>query len=51
MMKVAVCGAWHVHAVDYTKKAVEKETGVEVLSIVTLDVIDGKVVIKKTIED
>ena len=30
MMKVAVCGAWHVHAVDYTKKAVEKE-GVAVL--------------------
>ena len=30
MMKVAICGAWHVHAVDYTKKAVEKD-GVEVL--------------------
>lgn len=33
------------------KKIVEEETGVEVLSIVKLDVIDGKVVIEKTIED
>ena len=33
------------------KKIVEKETGVEVLSIVKLDVVDGKVVIEKTIED
>ena len=33
------------------KKFVEEQTGIEVLSIVTLDVIDGKVVIKKTIED
>lgn len=33
------------------KEIVEKETGVEVLSIVKLDVIDGKVVIEKTIED
>ena len=33
------------------KKFVEEETGIEVLSIVTLDVIDGKVVIQKTIED
>ena len=33
------------------KKLVEEETGIEVLSIVTLDVIDGKVVIQKTIED
>ena len=33
------------------KEIVEKETGVDVLSIVKLDVIDGKVVIEKTIED
>ena len=33
------------------KKIVEQETGLELLSIVTLDVIDGKVVIQKTIED
>ena len=33
------------------KKTVEEETGVEVLSIVKLDVIDGKVVIQSTIED
>ena len=33
------------------KEFVEKETGMEVLSIVKLDVIDGKVVIEKTIED
>ena len=33
------------------KAFVEKETGVEVLSIIKLDVIDGKVVIEKTIED
>ena len=33
------------------KEIVEKETGVEVLSIIKLDVIDGKVVIEKTIED
>ena len=33
------------------KKFVEEQTGIEVLSIVTLDVIDGKVVIQKTIED
>ena len=33
------------------KKIVEKETGVEVISIVKLDVIDGKVVIEKTIDD
>ncbi|WP_405294616.1 hypoxanthine/guanine phosphoribosyltransferase [Methanobrevibacter sp.] len=33
------------------KKIVEEETGVDVLSIVKLDVIDGKVVIEKTIED
>ena len=30
---------------------VKKETGVDVISIVKLDVIDGKVVIEKTIED
>lgn len=29
-MKVAVCGAWHVHATDYTNRALETE-GVEVL--------------------
>ena len=22
-MKVAICGVWHVHAKDYTKKAME----------------------------
>ena len=33
------------------KEFVEKETGMEVLSIVKLDVIDGKVVIERTIED
>ena len=33
------------------KEIVKKETGVEILSIVKLDVIDGKVVIEKTIED
>ncbi|MBR3942326.1 MAG: Gfo/Idh/MocA family oxidoreductase [Clostridia bacterium] len=30
MMKVALCGAWHVHAVDYTKKALARDD-VEVL--------------------
>ena len=33
------------------KEIVEKETGTHVISIVKLDVIDGKVVIEKTIED
>ncbi|MDO5831627.1 hypoxanthine/guanine phosphoribosyltransferase [Methanobrevibacter sp.] len=33
------------------KKAVEEETGIDLISIVTLDVIDGKVVIQRTIED
>ena len=33
------------------KKVVEEETGEEIISIVKLDVIDGKVVIEKTIED
>ena len=33
------------------KEIVEKETGVDILSIIKLDVIDGKVVIEKTIED
>ena len=33
------------------KKLVEKETGINVLTIIKLDVIDGKVVIEKTIED
>ena len=33
------------------KKIVERETGLEVLSIIKLDVADGKVVIEKTIED
>ena len=33
------------------KEIVEKETGVEVTTIIKLDVIDGKVVIEKTIED
>ena len=33
------------------KEIVEKETGIDVLSIVKLDVIDGKVVIESTIED
>ena len=33
------------------KEIVEKQTGMDVLSIVKLDVIDGKVVIEKTIED
>ena len=33
------------------KEIVEKETGIEVLSIIKLDVVDGKVVIEKTIED
>ena len=34
-----------------TEEIVEKETGTHVISIVKLDVIDGKVVIEKTIED
>ena len=33
------------------KKTVEEETGIDIISLVTLDVIDGKVVIQKTIED
>ena len=33
------------------KEIVEKETGHEIISIIKLDVIDGKVVIEKTIED
>lgn len=33
------------------KKVVEEKTGVEVLSIVKLDIVDGKVVIESTIED
>ena len=33
------------------KEIVKKETGTDVISIVKLDVIDGKVVIEKTIED
>ena len=33
------------------KEIVEKETGMKVLTIVKLDVVDGKVVIEKTIED
>ena len=33
------------------KKIVKKETDMDVLSIVKLDVIDGKVVIESTIED
>ena len=33
------------------KEIVEKETCVDILSIIKLDVIDGKVVIEKTIED
>ena len=33
------------------KKIVEEETGIELLTIIKLDVVDGKVVIEKTIED
>ena len=33
------------------KETVKKETGIDVLSLVKLDVIDGKVVIESTIED
>ena len=33
------------------KEIVEKETGMKVLTLVKLDVVDGKVVIEKTIED
>ena len=33
------------------KEIVKEETGIDVLSIVKLDVIDGKVVIESTIED
>ena len=33
------------------KEIVKQETGVDVLSIIKLDVIDGKVVIQETIED
>ena len=33
------------------KEIVERETGVNVFSIVKVDIIDGKVVIEKTIED
>ena len=38
-------------AKDVEKEIVEKETGFKLLTIVKLDVIDGKVVIEKTIED
>ena len=34
-----------------SQEIVKKETGIDVLSIVKLDVIDGKVVIESTIED
>ena len=33
------------------KKLVEKETGIPILTIVKVDVVDGKVVIERTIED
>lgn len=33
------------------KEVVESQTGIEIISIIKLDVIDGKVVIEKTIED
>ena len=33
------------------KELVEKETGIEILTVIKLDVIDGKEVIEKTIED
>lgn len=36
---------------DNGKEIVKKETGIDVLSIVKLDVVDGKIVIEKTIED
>ena len=29
-MKAAICGVWHVHAVEYTKKALQAEN-VEVI--------------------
>ncbi len=35
-MKIAICGVWHVHAADYTKKALEKE-GVEVIGFYEAD--------------
>ena len=38
-------------SIDAVKKIVKEETGIDVLSIVKLDVIDGKVVIESTIED
>ena len=34
-----------------TAQYLEKETGIPIFSVVKLDVIDGKVVIEKTIED
>jgi len=37
-MKVAVCGAWHVHATDYTNRALETE-GVEVLGFYEEDAV------------
>ena len=40
-MKVAVCGAWHVHATDYTRHALETE-GVEVLGFYEEDPELGK---------
>ena len=40
-----------ISQIDENQEIVEKETGVKVLSIIKLDVIDGKVVIEKTIED
>lgn len=36
MKKVALCGAWHVHAVDYTKKTLETE-GVELIGFYESD--------------
>ena len=50
----SVISSWSAVAViekGEGKKLVEKETGIPIFSVVKLDVIDGKVVIEKTIED
>ena len=31
-MKIAICGVWHVHAVDYTNAALKTE-GTEILGV------------------
>jgi adenine phosphoribosyltransferase len=50
-MEVNVVSAIAVIEKGDGKQIVEKETGVPILTVVKLDVIDGKVVIESTIED